>query len=316
MLKLLAHDDDPFNRWQAAQSLALRSMFARVRGEAASDEAFAEALSRLVSHSGDPAFTALALTFPSEADLAREQGENVDPDALHAARNAMRQTLGRALRAPLAAIFEKRADEGAYAPDAASAGRRALRNVALDLLAAGDATLGTQLAKTHFDAAGNMTDRLAALATLALIGGPAREESFARFYEQFADDSLVIDKWFSLQATIPEPETTRRVLDLMAHKDFSLSNPNRARALLGAFAAGNPTRFHAPDGSGYALFVDAIIAIDPNNPQLAARLLTSLRAWRTLEPVRRSLAEQALRKVAAAPSLSPDTSDIATRALG
>ena len=102
----------------------------------------------------------------------------------------------------------------------------------------------------------------------------------------------------------------------MAHKDFSLSNPNRARALLGAFAAGNPTRFHAPDGSGYALFVDAIIAIDPNNPQLAARLLTSLRAWRTLEPVRRGLAEQALRKVAAAPTLSPDTSDIATRALG
>ena len=124
-----------------------------------------------MSHSGDPAFTALALTFPSEADLAREQGENVDPDALHAARNAMRQTLGRALRAPLTAIFEKRADEGAYAPDAASAGRRALRNVALDLLAAGDATLGTQLAKTHFDAAGNMTDRLAALATLALLGG-------------------------------------------------------------------------------------------------------------------------------------------------
>ncbi len=316
LLQLLAHDDDPFNRWQASQSLALRSIFARVRGEATKDGAFAEALARLISQSNDPAFTALALTFPSEADLAREQGENVDPDALHAARRAMRQALGQALREPLTATFQRRTEEGAYTPDAASAGRRALRNVALDLLAAGDAPLGAQLAKTHFDAAGNMTDRLAALATLALIGGSVREQSFARFYEQFADDSLVIDKWFSLQATIPEPETTRRVLDLMAHKDFSLSNPNRARALLGAFAAGNPTRFHAQDGSGYALFVDAVIAIDPGNPQLAARLLTSLRAWRTLEPVRRDLAEQALRKVAAVPTLSPDTSDIATRALG
>ena len=161
-----------------------------------------------------------------------------------------------------------------------------------------------------------MTDRLAALGTLALIGGSAREESFARFYDEFADDSLVIDKWFALQATIPEPATTRRVLDLMAHKDFSLSNPNRARALLGAFAAGNPTRFHAQDGSGYALLVDAVIEIDPKNAQLAARLLTSLRAWRTLEPVRRGLAEQALRKVAAVPTLSSDTNDIATRALG
>ena len=315
LLRLLAHDDDPFNRWQASQSLALRSIFAHVRGEATKDDAFAEALGRLVAQSQDPAFTALALTFPSEADLSREQGENVDPDALHTARKALRQTIGRALRDPLKEIFERGGEKGAYAPDAASAGRRALRNVALDLLAAGDAALGTGAAKAHFDAARNMTDRLAALGTLALIGGPAREEAFARFYAEFADNSLVIDKWFSLQATIPEPATTRRVLDLMAHKDFSLSNPNRARALLGAFAAGNPTRFHAQDGSGYALLIDAVIEIDPKNPQLAARLLTSLRAWRTLEPVRRALAEEALRKVAAVPTLSGDTSDIATRAL-
>ncbi len=316
LLRLLAHDDDAFNRWQASQNLALRSIFARVRGEETKDDGFAEGLRRLISQSSDPAFTALALTFPSEADLAREQGENVDPDALHAARTELRQTLARALRNSLAKIFGRRSEEVAYAPDAASAGRRALRNVALDLLAAGDATLGTQLAETHFNAAGNMTDRLAALATLSLVGGPAREDAFARFYDQFADNSLVIDKWFSLQAMIPEEATTRRVHDLMTHKDFSLSNPNRARALLGAFAAGNPTRFHAQDGSGYALLIDAVIAIDPKNAQLAARLLTSLRSWRTLEPVRRGLAEEALRRVAAVPTLSGDTNDIATRALG
>ncbi|ARN82300.1 aminopeptidase N [Methylocystis bryophila] len=315
LLRLLAHDDDPFNRWQASQSLALRSIFARVRGEERTDDAFADGLGRLISQSNDPAFTALALTFPSEADLAREQGEDVDPDALHAARKALRETLGHALKTSLAKILERLTEQGAYSPDAASAGRRALHNVALDLLAAGDGALGTQLAEAHFNAARNMTDRLAALGTLALVGGDARENAFARFYEEFAEDSLVIDKWFSLQATIPEEATTRRVLDLLAHKDFSLSNPNRARALLGAFAAGNPTRFHARDGSGYALFVDAVISIDPKNPQLAARLLTSLRSWRTLEPDRRRLAEEALRRVAAVPTLSGDTNDIATRAL-
>src|SRR5208283_5259644 len=171
LLRLLAHDDDPFNRWQASQNLALRSIFARVRGEATKDDAFADALGRLVLQSQDPAFTALALTFPSEADLSREQGENVDPDALQAARRALRQTIGRALRDPLKDIFERGSEKGAYTPDAASAGRRALRNVALDLLAAGDAALGAGAAKAHFDAARNMTDRLAALGTLALIGG-------------------------------------------------------------------------------------------------------------------------------------------------
>jgi len=316
LLRLLAHDDDPFNRWQAAQSLALRSIFARVAGAKTDDAAFAAALGRLLEEAPrDPAFAALALTLPSEADLAREQGENVDPDALFCARAALRRDLGGALKTALQASFEAFDDRGPYSPDAASAGRRALRNVALDLLAAADAELGARLATAHFAAARNMTDRLAALATLALVGGAPRETAFAEFYEMFREDHLVVDKWFSLQATIPEAATTQRVQALMAHPDFSLANPNRARALIGAFAAGNPTRFHAADGSGYALLTDVVIAVDPKNPQLAARLLASLRAWRTLEATRRAKAEAALRRVAASPGLSGDTSDIATRAL-
>jgi len=320
--RLLAHDDDPFNRWQAAQSLALRSIFARVAvlregGPEPDDSSFASALRRLLAKGvDDPAFAALALTMPSETDLAREMGENVDPDILFRARAGLRRALGAALRPALEEIYVSGADSAHYSPDAASAGRRALRNAALDLIAAGDALRGTSLAQAQFETAGNMTDRLAALTTLALLGGEPREKAFAQFYEDFAGDALVIDKWFSLQAAIPEEATTGRVRALMAHRDFSLANPNRARALIGSFATANPTRFHAPDGSGYDILTNVVLELDPKNPQIAARLMSSLRSWRTLEPVRRALAEAALKRVlTAAQDLSPDVNDIATRAL-
>ena len=289
-----------------------------MRAEAAApdDSSFAAALRRLLAKGADdPAFTALALTLPGETDLAREMGENVDPDILFKARAGLRRALGEALKPALEQCHASSADVGRYSPDAASAGRRALRNASLDLIAAGDAPLGTSLAQAQFETAGNMTDRLAALSTLALIGGDAREQAFERFYQDFAGDALVVDKWFSLQACIPEEATTKRVLALMTHRDFSLANPNRARALIGAFASGNPTRFHAPDGSGYDILTNVVLDLDPRNPQVAARLLSSLRSWRTLEPGRRALAEAALKRVLAAPNLSRDVNDIATRAL-
>jgi aminopeptidase N len=160
-----------------------------------------------------------------------------------------------------------------------------------------------------------MTDRLSALSTLALLGGDAREEAFEAFYAQFSGDALVLDKWFALQATIPEPGTTQRVLRLMTHPDFSLANPNRVRSLIGAFANANLTRFHALDGSGYDLLAQAVLELDPRNPQVAARLLSSLRAWRTLEPRRRALVESRLRQILERDGLSADVRDIATRAL-
>ncbi len=320
--RLLAFDDDPFNRWQAAQNLALRSIFARVaalRGEARppDDSAFYSALRRvLTANDIDPAFAALALTLPNETDLAREMGENVNPDILFSARDALRQELGAALLPALEDSYARMESNGAYSPDAASAGRRSLRNAVLDLIAAGDRIKGARLAERQFVSASNMTDRLAALSTLSLTGGEPRERAFAQFYEDYAGDALVVDKWFALQAIIPEDATTKLVHELMRHPDFSLANPNRTRALIGSFCAGNPTRFHALDGSGYELLTNTVLELDPKNPQIAARLLSALRTWRMLEPARRSLAEAALKRVLAAPTLSRDVNDIATRALG
>jgi aminopeptidase N len=315
--RLLAYDDDPFNRWQAAQSLALRAIFGRLDTGALDAKGLGEALRSLLARAeDDPALVAQALSLPSEIDLAREKASDVDPDVLFEARMTLRLEIGRSLRSELDAIYARFADASAYAPDAASAGRRALRNVALDLLAAGDPDKGRTLAMAQFETAGNMTDKLAALATLALLGGHAREEAFARFYAQYAGDALVIDKWFSLQAMIPEEATTQRVLGLMTHQEFSMANPNRVRALIGAFVNGNLTRFHALDGSGYDLLTSVVLDVDPKNPQLSARLLSALRSWRTMEPRRRDLIEARLKHVVAQESLSADLRDIATRALG
>jgi aminopeptidase N len=234
---------------------------------------------------------------------------------LLAARIGLREEIGRALGVDAERVYARLADTGPYSPDAASAGRRALKAVSLDLVAAGDPAKGAALAQSQFAAAGNMTDRLAALGLLAFLGGDAREAAFDDFYEQFKGDALVLDKWFSLQAAIPEPATTQRVVKLMSHPDFSLTNPNRVRALIGAFSNANLTRFHALDGSGYDLLTRIVLELDPKNPQLAARLLSALRSWRTLEPRRRALVEAKLRHIIDQEGLSPDTKDIATRAL-
>jgi aminopeptidase N len=320
--RLLAYDDDPFNRWQAAQSLALRSIFARIDAERDNREpgderAFLGALRRLIETSeADPAFAAQALTPPSEIDIAREIGENVDPEIVFSARAGLRRAIGAELGDVLRDAYARMAEAAPYAPDARSAGRRSLRNTALDLLAAGAPLQGSVLAEQQFANATNMTDKLAALATLSLVPGDAREAVFARFYDQYASDALVIDKWFSLQSTIPEPATISRIAALMQRNDFSYVNPNRVRSVVGAFSNANPRCFHALDGSGYALLANTVLELDSKNPQLAARLLSALRSWRTLEERRRAMAEKTLRRILEKSDLSRDVSDIATRALG
>jgi aminopeptidase N len=314
------YDPDPCARWQAGQTYATRLLVAAATGAAsrsnhASIAAFAEALRKLVAANDDPPFTAQVLTLPGEADIAREIGENVDPDAVYTARQSLRADLGRALSRELMRLYHGLASDAAYSPDARSAGRRALRNTALDLIAASDEGMGTGLAKAQFDAATNMTDRVAALGILCLTESEAREEALDAFCKRFAGNALVIDKWLTLQATIPHTGTLDRVRRLMRSDAFSMSNPNRVRALIGAFTAGNQRQFNAQDGSGYEFVGECVLLLDPKNPHIAARLLSAFRTWRMMEPGRRRLAEAALRRVEAAENLSPDVKDIVERSL-
>jgi len=320
LLVLLRHDVDAFNRWQAAQTVAMRLLVGLSTSADAADEevvALSSALCAFMDADAkrDPAFAALVLTLPSEADIAQEIGSDVDPDAIHRARREMRRRIGEGCLQYLQRIHQELADTGTYSPDAASAGRRALRNAALDLLAAADQTLGEKLASEQFESASNMTDRLASLSVLMTLPGDARETAIARFEERYRAEPLVLDKWFTLQAAIPEEGTLERVKRLMEHPAFSLNNPNRVRALVGSFAMLNQMQFNRVDGAGYQFVSEIILRIDELNPQLAARLLTAFSTWRMMETTRRSHAKQALLFIAGKPNLSRDVGDIVNRSL-
>jgi aminopeptidase N len=318
---LAAHDSDPFNRWQALQTLGSMLLTDNVRALRAgapmrTDAGLIEALGAILAEPAlEPAFVAQALTVPSEADVARELGQDVDPDAIFTARAALRAAIGNAPGAALREICRRLSGGGPYSPDAASAGRRSLKNVALDLLAASGGAAAIALAAQQYQTADNMTDRMAAIATLSLHPVPERQAAIDDFYRRFATDPLVIDKWFALQAAIPEASTLGRVRELAQHPAFSLGNPNRVRSLIGAFAQMNQTQFNRADGAGYAFLADTVLALDGRNPQVASRLMTAFRSWRALEAGRRAKAEAELHRVAAASTLSTDVRDIVERSL-
>ncbi len=319
---LAAHDSDAFNRWQALQTISMRLLIDNVAALHAgqsprSDDKLVAALAAILDDNAlEPAFVALALVPPGEGDIAREIGRDIDPDAVFNARRALRVHIGEALGPALVKTYQRMTVPGPYSPDAASAGRRSLRNVALDLLAASGASEAIARAAKQYEVADNMTDRMAALMTLSLHAVAERERAFADFYTRYAADALVIDKWFSLQAMIPQPDTLDNVRALTAHAAFSFANPNRVRALIGAFAQGNPTQFNRADGAGYDFIADNVLALDAKNPQLAARLATAFRTWRVLEDGRRGKAQAALSRIKSAPNLSRDLADIVERALG
>jgi aminopeptidase N len=321
LLHLAGHDCDPFNRFEAISTLAVRHLVAAT-GEAragrglAAPEALIAALGRtLADEALDPAFIAQVLAMPSEVEIAREIGMDVDPDAVLTARRALLRAVGAALTTELAGRYSALDTRAPYSPDPIAAGRRSLKNTCLALLAANADPAEIERVARQFNEADNMTDRFAALAVLAQHDIPERERALAAFYARFRDDPLVTDKWLSLQAQIPEPATLARVQGLTAHAAFSFANPNRVRALIGAFATANPSQFNRPDGRGYLFVADAVLTLDPKNPQVAARLLSAFKSWRALEPVRRAAVEAELKRVAATTGLSADVADIAQRAL-
>ncbi|MCX5519457.1 aminopeptidase N [Kaistia defluvii] len=314
-------DADPFNRWQAAQTLAMRNLVAstteQIAGRPAKAEpALIDALgSVLDDETLEPAFRAQVLQLPSEADIARELGQNVDPDAIAAARRELRLAISTGLGNRIERHYGSLSGAESFRPDAASAGKRALRNTLLDLLLARRSPEAIAAALAHFETANNMTDRLAALSAITQAALPERRAVLDAFHKRYQDDALVLDKWLTLEATVPASDTLDRVKALLKHPSYSPNNPNRVRALVGSFASANQTQFNRVDGAGYDFLADFALELDKRNPQTTARLLVSFRSWRALEPVRRARAEAALRRIAAAPDLSPDTLDIVTRTL-
>lgn len=316
---LMAHDTDHFNRWSAAQIFAQRiiaKMEPRVRQGARPSRGmpFARALgTTLMDEKIEPAFRALMAALPSETDIAREMGENVDPGAIHVARGLLRKTVGNALHDELETLYANMKPRGAFNPAAKPAGKRALRNAALSLMAAGNPGAAAERTMAHFHAATNMTDRMAALVVLNDIPCAEREEALSNYYDRFNDDHLTIDKWFNLHAMSSLPDAMETVTSLTEHELFSWSNPNKVRALVGAFAMMNPLHFHRPDGAGYDFVGDAVLRLDRINPQIAARLLGVFKSWRSLEAVRRRKAKSKLEDIAATKTLSRDVYEIVSR---
>ncbi len=318
---LMAHDSDLYNRWQAGQSYAMQLLVERVQAIRAGKTAqrgapFAKALgATLADEALEPAFRAEMLKLPGESDVARELARDVDPNAIHRARTQLLRLVGRTLHETLEQVYRRHAVRGAYAPDAESAGRRALRHAALALLTAAGGPEDRARLAAHYGKARNMTERMAALTLLTDFPGDERDAAFAHFFRRARGDHLVIDKWFALQAISHHPGTLAAVEALTRHPDFDIRNPNKVRALIGSFAHANPVNFNRPDGAGYAFVADRILEIDAFNPQSASRLAQAFRSWRMLEPGRRRKARAALARIARHKGLSSDVGEIVGKML-
>ena len=336
LLHLLAHDTDPFNRWEAGQRLALRCAIACIARDGGSssqpsgvlDAQYLKAMRGILRDARlDAAFKELVLTLPSESYIA-EQLHTVDPQQVHAVRMAMRLQLATELDADWQWAYQTYQDSGAYRPDPASAGRRALAAMALTMLCLSASDPNCQSngaaespwpgkATQRFKTAGNMTDRLNALVALVHSGHALGAQALARFHAMFKDDALVLDKWFSLQAAAPDRagHVLPLVRQLMAHADFNIRNPNRARSLIFSFCSANPGAFHRRDAAGYVFWSERVLELDAFNPQVAARLARALDRWSKLAEPYRSAAREAIARVAAKADLSNDVREVVSRAL-
>jgi len=322
---LAARDDDPFARYEAMQDLVVGHLLSAVRGEAPEKPAaeggraaIREVLSAVLADDGiDDLMRGELLILPGETYLA-EQLPVADPGRIHAAREELKGWLAQQLEAEFVALHD-RASRAGNGFDAAAKGARKVKTQALVFLAAGNPALAAQLAAAQYDAScqpgGTMTDRQGALMVLAGLEAPERTARLLDFYERHRANPLVIDKWFALQAQSLHPQALAHVQALAQHPDFTLRNPNRARSLFMGFA-GNPHAFHAASGEGYRMIADTVLALDPLNPQTAARFVPPLGRWRRIEPGRAGLMREQLERIAGAPRLSRDTFEQVSRSLG
>ena len=311
---LLAHDTDPFNRWESARALAYTSLRETILKGAAPLPSLLDGLSALVQDATlDPAFRALCLALPSDDDLAADlaaKGHIPDPSLIYGARRALSLALAEKLRPSIAGLLAEFAPQGDFSPDAISAGRRALRLGVLALQARLD---GGRAAEVAFATADNMTDSFGSLA--AALNAGAGQDALAAFYQRWQSDRLVLDKWFGVQIALSDPENTAHVTDqLTQHPDFDWKNPNRFRAVLGALT-GHHAGFHHASGTGYRLLADWLIRLDPINPQTAARMSTAFESWPRYDTARQTLITAQLRRILASPTLSRNLSEMVSRML-
>ncbi len=315
---MLASDPDLFNRWEAGQTLARALILARVRGapDEVNEARFAEALGRaLQDRSADHAFKALLLELPSEADLASALAPEADPALIHAGREALRARIAVHLANLLTGLHGALQSGEDFSPDSVSAGRRALRNAALDMLTADPSAANLERAVGHFDAAANMTDAMGGLSALSEVGGERFDAALDSFYARWKGEPLVVDKWFGVQARASGADTVGRVLGLTAHPAFDPRTPNRLRALVAGFSVGNPFCFHTPDGAGYRFLADQILSVDGFNPTLAARMVSPLGEHARYRAGLAGQMKGQLERIAAHPDLSRNVAELVAKAL-
>ena len=318
---IIAHDSDPFTRWDAGQRLAVEALLAavplaaRAQREATIEAGLLAPFRAVIDRSAeDPAFAARTLMLPSASYLGQQMAV-IDVDGITAVLQVARHTLGKHLRDHWIDAYLTNRDQDGYSIDTAAMGRRSLKNLALHYLAAAAESDGADFAWSQFDGADNMTDSLSALRAIVEYRIDGWERALATFHERWRDEPLVVNKWFSLQAGIEDAQAVERVQALLAHPAFSWSNPNRIRAVLAVFATMNLPGFHRRDGAGYRLLADKVLQLDRLNPQVAARLLSALGRWRRFDADRQALMRTELERVVAVPGLSRDTFEIASKSL-
>ncbi len=320
---LMAHDSDGFNRWDAAQTLSVRLLLEMVSEPSMPvPEIYLGAVRRALVQGGaeaDQALLAEVLTLPSESYLG-DQMSVVDVDGIHSAREHLAAAVGEQLREGLLEIFERCREPAEYDLSPTAMGRRALRNCVLGYLMQAPSPAIVERCQSQFESRHNMTDTIAALRCLVDADpahvGDAGDAALTAFFERWSADPLVLDKWFALQAQSSRPDTLHRVEGLLEHPKFSLTNPNRVRSLIGAFAVGNPVRFHAADGAGYRFLADRILELDPLNPQIASRLLYPMTRWRRYDEIRQALMRAQLERVLEVEGLSNDVYEVVSKSLG
>ena len=317
---LMAHDEDPVNRWDAGQQLALELLVEAAEkiqvGEAPElDSGFSAAWGRVLGDGDlDGSLRALALTLPGERVVAQEMAV-IEPDAIHAARESLGVALAMAHADQLWSTYRDLAPDGPYRHERSSIDRRRLRNTALrSLVWTGDES-AIEAAWSQYQQADNMTDAQAAFVVLSGMDHPRRQEVTDAFYERWQTDPLVVDKWFAIQAGSSRADTLDRVRELTEHQDFNLGNPNRVRSLIGAFCSGNQVRFHASSGEGYVFLADHVLALNDSNPQVASRMVSVFNDWRRYDTDRQNLMQAQLERIASSGSLSDDVYEIVNRAL-